>query len=340
MLVNAGANIVGPKPEKSPSLVGFPKVDMDVATEANELWGQADGQYIYQSNYGKGKVFWNAPLVGVLGQLKVIQDVAYTKPSFDTKLSWIHRKTAAADYYFLLNMRNHAEELEVKFRIDGKIPELWYADRGIAQPVSYKIENGITTIKLHLEALESVFVVFQKPALQNEAIIAKSKSRNLLKLNNNWKLTFTDPKNVSKQVVFDTLQSWTNHTDEFIKYFSGTASYSKDFELKSPISNSTLVLDLGKVKDIASVILNGKEIETLWKAPYVVDISKAVKVGKNTLVIKVTNQWDNRIIGDSKLPQEKKILSSAPAFGRSPSLKPSGLMGDVLIKVFETNNKK
>lgn len=339
-LVNAGANVVGPKPVKSPSLVGFPKVDNDVATEANELWGQTDGQYIYQSNYGKGKVFWNTPLVGVLGQLKVDKDVSYTKPSFDTKLSWIHRKTTDSDYYFVLNMRNHAEEVELKFRIEGKIPELWYADRGVSKPVSYKIENGFTTIKLNFKAQESVFVVFQKPEINNELVLVENKAKTLVNLNQNWKLSFTDFRNVNRQITLDTLSSWTNYTDEFIKYFSGTATYTKEFDLKKLTPNATLILDLGNVRDIATVILNGKEIETLWKVPYEVEISKSVKVGKNKLEIKVTNQWDNRIIGDRALPQEKKILSSAPAFGTSPSLKPSGLMGDILIKILETNKKQ
>lgn len=334
-LVKAGANIIGQKPEKSPSLMGFPMVDNDVATEANELWGQADGQYIYQSSYGKGKVFCNTPLTGVLAQLKVGKDISYTKPNFDTKLSWIHRKTANTDYYFVLNMRNHAQDLNVKFRISGKMPELWYADRGILKPVSYKIEDGGTIIKLHLEAQESLFVVFQKPALQNELVIAENKITNLLQLSNNWKVSFTEPNGASKQVVLDTLSSWTNSTDETIKYFSGTATYTKEFELKKSIPKSTLILDLGKVKDIATVILNGKEIETLWKAPYEVDIAKVAKVGKNTLEIKVTNQWDNRIIGDRTLPNEKKILASAPAFGISPKLKDSGLMGKVSIKLIE-----
>jgi hypothetical protein len=93
-----------------------------------------------------------------------------------------------------------------------------------------------------------------------------------------------------------------------------------------------LILDLGIVKDIATIFVNGKELETLWKAPYEVDISKAVKMGKNTLELRVTNQWDNRIIGDRILPKEKKILSSVPAFGVGQKLKESGLLGPVVLK--------
>jgi hypothetical protein len=331
-LVKAGATVVGPKPEKSPSLVGFPNVDSEVATQANTLWGQADGQYIYQSNFGKGKVFWNASLIGILGQLKIEKDVAYTKPSIDSKLSWIHRKTADADYYFVLNMRNHAEDLDIKFRIEGKTPELWYADRGISKPVSYKIENGVTTIKLHLEAQESLFVVFQKTAIQNELIIGEKKQNEILKLSDNWKVSFWEISGNSKHLNLEKLTSWANNEDETIKYFSGIAIYTRDFEFKKTLANTSLILDLGIVKDIATIFVNGKELETLWKAPYEVDISKAVKMGKNTLELRVTNQWDNRIIGDRILPKEKKILSSVPAFGVGQKLKESGLLGPVVLK--------
>lgn len=330
-LVIAGAYIVGPKPVKSPSLAGFPSVDNDVATVANELWGQADGQYIYQSSFGQGKIFWNTPLEGVLGQLNVKKDLSYTKPQLDTKLSWIHRKTADADIYFVLNMRNHEEDLEVNFRIDGKMPELWYADRGISKPVSYRIKNGSTSIKLHLEAQESVFVIFQKTALQNEGFTTEKKSNEIINLRDNWKVNFTEPSGTIKNLVFNKLTSWTNSEDENIKYFSGTATYTKEFEIKKSALDGNLVLEFENIKDIGSVILNGKELETLWKAPYEVEITKALKVGKNTLEIKVTNQWDNRIIGDRTLPKEKKTLAYAPAFGVGQKLKESGLIGEVRI---------
>jgi hypothetical protein len=228
-------------------------------------------------------------------------------------------------------MRNHEEDLEVNFRIDGKIPELWYADRGISKPVSYRIKNGSTSIKLHLEAQESVFVIFQKTALQNEGFTTEKKSNEIINLSENWKVNFTEPSGTTKHSVFNKLTSWTNSEDENIKYFSGTATYTKDFEINKSALDGNLVLELENIKDVGSVSLNGKALETLWKAPFEVDITKTVKIGKNTLEIKVTNQWDNRIIGDRALPKEKKALAYAPAFGVGQKLKESGIIGEVRI---------
>lgn len=332
-LVKNGAVIVGPKPEKSPSLVGYPNVDNEVALKANEVWGGADGKFIYQNNFGQGKVFWNAPLLGIFGEMGLKKDIDYTMPHTNTKLSWMHRKTENEDYYFLLNMRNQTEDLEVQFRIEGKIPELWYADKGTIRPLAYKIRNGLTTVKLHLEPQESVFVVFQEPAIQNEVILSENKAVNLVNLDSSWEVSFPENSGAPKKVTLDKLVSWTEHTNDGVKYFSGTATYTKSFEVKKSWikPDSGIWLDLGIVKDIAVVSVNGIEIETLWKAPYQVDISKFVKSGTNKLEIKVTNQWDNRIIGDEKLPKEKKIVQSTSGFGVSKELKASGLIGPVSL---------
>ncbi len=96
-----------------------------------------------------------------------------------------------------------------------------------------------------------------------------------------------------------------------------------------------ILLDLGTVKDIAQVSLNGKPAEILWKPPYRADITGTVKAGSNLLEIKVTNEWTNRLIGDRSAPQEKRILSPAPggmgSFGGPQSLSDAGLIGPVTI---------
>jgi len=336
-LLKKGAVIVGPKPEKSPSLVGYPAVDKDVEAKANEIWGMADGKFIFQSPYGKGKVFWNAPLPGILGQLNLKKDVDYTLPHTNTRLSWMHRKTPEADYYFLLNMRNQAEDLEVVFRVTGKVPELWKADKGTVEAVSYKMANGLTTVKLHLDPRESYFVVFEKTASQNEVTVSERKMRDLQKIQGGWVVSFPENWGAPSQVTMPELKSWTEHPDEGVQFFSGTATYRKELELKKTqlAPNTSLWLDLGEVKDIAEVVVNGTVIDTLWKAPYRVDISKAAKVGKNKLEIRVTNQWDNRIAGDAKLPADKKLLKASGGIrlGGAPKPKTSGLLGPVVLEV-------
>jgi hypothetical protein len=103
-----------------------------------------------------------------------------------------------------------------------------------------------------------------------------------------------------------TLISWPDHADKGVKYFSGSARYVKEFEVSSAMlgSGRMLWLDLGRVKNFATVTLNGRELAVLWKEPFRVDVTNAIRPRRNRLEVKVTNLWVNRIIGDEQLPPD------------------------------------
>lgn len=119
-----------------------------------------------------------------------------------------------------------------------------------------------------------------------------------------WQVTFPDLKNGEQTFVFPKLMDWTKHEFEGVKYYSGTAVYKKTFKIsgKQLIPGYKAILDLGEVREIARVILNGKDLGVIWKNPHTFDITSAIKAGKNELRIEVTNQWTNRLIGDENFP--------------------------------------
>ncbi|WP_396600667.1 glycosyl hydrolase [Algibacter sp. R77976] len=123
-------------------------------------------------------------------------------------------------------------------------------------------------------------------------------------LSNNWDVTFDSNLETSERIAFNTLISWSNHKDERIQHFSGTATYTKEFTISDELllSDKSLELDLGSVAVIAEVIINGKNAGVLWKAPFRMNIDDFVKKGENTLEVKITNLWPNRLIGDEALP--------------------------------------
>ena len=110
------------------------------------------------------------------------------------------------------------------------------------------------------------------------------------------------------------LESWTASADDGVKYFSGTATYTKT--LQAPPTwfrpGAKVLLDLGAVKDLVDVSVNGKPLATLWKPPYQVDVTGVLKPGPNQLEFRVTNEWSNRQPGDRLGPPEKRVLA-APA---------------------------
>jgi hypothetical protein len=121
-----------------------------------------------------------------------------------------------------------------------------------------------------------------------------------------WTVSFPSGWAAPANVSLERLQSWTDHTNPGVKYFSGTATYEKELEVPPDWLRPgySVCLDLGAVKNFAEVSLNGKPLGILWKPPFRVDITGAAKPGRNTLTVKVTNLWPNRLIGDEQLPSD------------------------------------
>ncbi len=165
-----------------------------------------------------------------------------------------------------------------------------------------------------------------------------------------WKVTFEKEKNAPASATFDELKSWTESDIDGIKYFSGIAAYHKTFTITEEQLNNKnkIVLDLGKVKEVAHVYINGKDAGILWYTPYRKNISEYLKPGKNTLKIEVANTWANGLAGDAKLPKDERITKSnitrLPNAWSYPledipneefGLLESGLMGPVKINIVQ-----
>jgi len=149
-----------------------------------------------------------------------------------------------------------------------------------------------------------------------------------------WQLTFPLKLGAPAAATFDQLSSWSDSTVEGIQYFSGTATYEKSFTLAEEFlkKGRRVFLDLGMVKNLAEVSLNGKPLGILWKEPFRVEITDAAKPGKNDLTVKVTNLWPNQLIGDQKLPEAQRISWASVSLYKADSpLLPSGLLGPVTI---------
>ena len=156
--------------------------------------------------------------------------------------------------------------------------------------------------------------------------------KELMRIDGPWKINFPEQSGAPAAIVLDILSWLTNHKDEGVKYFSGTATYSKSFEVKKELGKSKVFLDLGRVGDIAEVTLNGKKLDLLWKAPFRIEITNTLKKGKNHLEIKVTNEWTNRLAGDKDAPAGKKVLPIyINPFGGQYQATDSGIMGPVKL---------
>ena len=123
-----------------------------------------------------------------------------------------------------------------------------------------------------------------------------------------WQVHFTPGWGVSSDVTFEQLIPWNDHGDAGVKYYSGTATYTKTVRSGDLLQSRDcrLELDLGDVQVMARVTLNGQDLGTLWKPPFRVDITDVAKVGDNALEVQVVNLWPNRMIGDEQLPEDSE----------------------------------
>jgi hypothetical protein len=360
-LVKAGMTLVGSRPVETTGLAGFPTADSELLSIVNKLWGKMDGKSLTENRYGKGRVIWGKPINDILAEMKVEPDLTFKGTHPKTALDYIHRHTDQQEIYFVCNrfgqmkyndfeyrylttLPDRYEQVECSFRVSGKVPEFWNPITGESSEIlTYREENGRTIVPLLFEPEGSKFIVF-KDAPQKAHVVEIKKDNQLffdttmMSLSGEWEIRFDTKWGAPAQVKTSELKSWTEFEDTGIKYYSGTATYHKTIALTpSDISKSRLVLDLGFVKEMASVKINGHQSQVLWCAPFCFDITDYVKPGTNDLEVEVVNMWVNRLVGDGKLPAEKRLtktnINKFDAPDAEKYLRVSGLMGPVNLKI-------
>lgn len=324
-LVEAGATVIGQAPEDSPALADS---KAEFSALVGKLWS---GQPV--TKLGTGQVIASNDVDTALAGSGVAPDFRMSGANADAQVMFVHRKLSDGEVWFLNNRKASAEQVEARFRVTGKQPELWHADTGTSEPVSYRIEGGETVVPMTLDAEGSVFVVFRKPALAPSLTFKKVAPTALAKLDNPWQVAFQQGRGAPASITLPKLGSLTEQVDPGVRYFSGLATYSSTFTLpKGAKPGSPLWLNLGDVGEIAQVTVNGKQAGYAWHKPYRVDVSGVVKKGVNTLEIKVANLWVNRLIGDVQPGAEKITWTAIPTYRADAPLRPSGLIGPVTIE--------
>ena len=324
-LVEGGATIIGMKPEGSPSLAHDAA---EYAALVAKLWSGAD-----ETRFGNGKVIASKNVEDALARAGIRPQFHYTGASSESVIPFVQRKLAEGDSFFLVNQKDQAETIEARFRVTGKAPEIWRAETGKSEAVSYRIENGETIIPLTLAADESLHIVFRKAAIANALSIKQNEPSVAAALDGAWGVTFQKDRGAPAMATLATLGPLNENADPGIKYFSGIATYSKQFVTpKNWKTGQPLWIDLGQVSEIAEVFVNGKSAGAVWHAPYKLEIGALTKSGKNMLEVRVANLWVNRLIGDAQ-PGAKPITWTPMAtYGANAKLRPSGLIGPVRLE--------
>jgi hypothetical protein len=313
-LIRDGATVVGPPPAGAPGLSGFPGSDKQVQAMAKEIWGTDAPEQRTVRSYGKGKVIRGGalsasknslypeydPTVAILREAGIAEDFRSSGP-----VRYTHRVTADRDIYFVSNRTEQPLKTDATFRAANGVPVLWDPLTGDIRALpEFHRKAESTTIPLEFEPHQSFFIVFEKktsPSAKKKNFPQKFIAATL---DRPWTVSF-DPKwGGPAKIVFNRLDDWTQRAEDGIKYYSGAAVYKQQFSLPATTATGKIYLDLGEVKHMARVRLNGRDLGVVWTAPWRVDITAAVKQKNNQLEIEVVNLWPNRLIGDDRLPDD------------------------------------
>jgi len=361
-LVAQGATIIGPKPVTVPGLQDYDSKNELLRALADRMWGPCNGSTVKQNRYGKGVVVWGLTPSQWLAGESLGPDFACVESEH---LDYIHRRTKDLDIYFVRNKSLSRIKANCLFRAQGKRPQLWDPTDGMIRPAfSHGKVGPQTRVALDLAPGASIFVIF------GDAALSSGLDTGVFHCFENGQHTLTDSKGREKRVEVDTLPApqtvegpwivafdpnWgapaqitlpeliflSDHEDEGVKHYSGSSVYSKTLDVPGDwfAGGRSLHLDLGDVRDVAEVFVNGASAGVLWKPPFRAEITSLVRPGTNQLKIEVMNLWINRLIGDESLPAEKRFTrtnirsfdSSRAKPGTVTWIQPAGLLGPVRL---------
>lgn len=275
----------------------------------------------------------------------IVPELPYVKDDFGAygldrdvvlpeNVAWTHRRNNEdnVDLYFISNQEETPREFTASFRVAGRVPELWDPMTGeIDRNLDWKTVDGRTEVKMDLAGAGSAFIVFSQPTEATAGTAPVRNEKQELLNTGKWNVKFST---TGREIVSDTLFDWTSSEYNDVKYYSGTATYTTTFKAPKFGKNDRVMLDLEGLHDVATVVVNGKECGIVWTAPYQVDITEAVKKGKNNLSIAVTNTWANALLGaDEGNAPFDGIWTNGKYRRAEKTLIPAGLTGPLKLTV-------
>ena len=340
-LAEQGGTILLCEPfKKTTGFTGGNAQDSSLQRIGEALVSEEGREWVDMKRIGKGRVVVGPYRHESFAYLQIPPDCISTdvQGRRAEQIAWCHRSGNGFDIYFISNQKDSAQVVNLSLRVSGRIPEIFDPVTGdIRQAKSWKSKDGRTELQIYLERNASLFVVLHQTTKLASSNNGKNRieSKIVQTIQAPWSVRF-DPAlgGPNQPAVFSTLSDWTVHADSSIRYYSGTASYTRKFNYDLIEKNKRVWLNVGDVRNLAEVFVNGISCGVVWTPPYRIDISKALKKGENTVRIDVVNTWNNRLVGDSRLVPHKRITSTVYPFKwDSKPLLPAGLLGPVTIEV-------
>lgn len=339
-LVLEGATVVSAKPTQSPSLKGFPKCDEELKLVANEVWGTGTSNS-YKKGFVFTKLEDAIKKSNITADFQVEKAARPTdikiahRRSTDTDIYFLSNQSDKAQS-LAISFRISGKQPELWQAEDGSISKVpvWNEKNG-RTTVSLNLK-GIQSVfvvfrkafsqadhLISVTAMDSntnwniltnksgLPILSASEATSVKVVYASGRQKTIdakpnapVELSGSWKVAFAPKTDQHFELEFPELIDFSKHSNKSVKYFAGTATYSKNLSMNTASLKVRTMLDLGEMNDIAEVRVNGKSAGVLWYPPYRADITDLLVLGENKLEILVTTNWANRLIGDEQEPAD------------------------------------
>jgi len=331
-LVAAGANVYSPKPENLLQLSEVKNDSKEFRQIAIKLWGEGKGTI--EKQYGKGHVFSGIPVGEVLHKINFTPDFSHASVN-PVALNFIHKRIGDTDVYFVANQLDSAFQTELKFRVSGKIPEVWDPVDGTVKRIEkFDCIDNLSALSFIFKPYQSLIFVFNPEKETNQSIETFGEpGKEILIKDFAGEMEFMAAYPAKIQTMqFKTLNPLNEAENPDIKYFSGDICYKTQFRCPEEYikSKGKVYMNIGEFGGAANIKLNGKTLSEIWYLYQDLDVTGLLKT-ENLLEVTVTNTWRNRIIGDFvQYGKIHNLWTSAPVeeyLDKEKPLKPSGWFG-------------
>jgi len=239
------------------------------------------------------------------------------------------RQDGDARFFFLACGHTNAVSFAATFDADGRMPEVWNPETGeTGEADAWRaLPDGRVRVELEMGPSDALFVVFRRAAQGRRGAARPARPFVALReIAGPWRVRFAPGGGAPDGArEWRRLASWSASSTPGIRFYSGTATYETAFDLSAAdLEGREFRLDLGRVEVIAEAELNGIPLGTAWRPPYRLPATKAVRAGRNTLRVRVTNTWKNRLLGDRREPADLECgdETSLPDWGWIAKAKP------------------
>ncbi len=342
-LVQDGAIIAASRPGKAPGWSDHAEQDRRIEATALSVWGAA-GAVPSPKNVGKGKLYSAGDTEKLFREIAYQPDVTSPAPAEGKALMSQHRRAGAVDLFGLFNPNEKAAVFSVTLR-DGtnRTASVWDPVTGRAESIAeVRREKESLTFSLPIEARRTLYVVLSPGASLAGPPTGAVRT---FAIQSPFTITFKGLPGVPAQPL-QPPQSWTELSDPQIQDYSGIAVYQTEFSLPAdfPSSDASITLNLGEVARVARVTLNGQRLGTLWRAPWRLEASRAIRPGRNTLEIEVANTAFNRLLADEALPKTERTTFTTwdrkAWIDQKLTREKSGLLGPIQLEARPDVRKK